>query len=286
MNKDWQSQLPIDDIKELIPVSGGDVNEAYRIERQSGTDFLLVQHNRSEDFYAAEIAGLEAFEEAGVTAPVVKGYGQIKGDAYLILSYLEEGRRGSQSELGKLVAKLHSHYQQDDKFGFHLPYHGSDITFENGWKDTWINIFVEQRLDQLRDEIVGRGLWSKDELQQFEQVRTVIIEALTEHKSKPSLLHGDLWAGNYMFLSNGEPALFDPSPLYGDREFDLGATRVFGGFTEAFYKAYDEALPLSKGANERIKFYELYLLMVHLVKFGSMYAGRVQRTMDDILNDK
>ncbi|MCY1026721.1 fructosamine kinase family protein, partial [Mammaliicoccus sciuri] len=36
MNKDWQSQLPIDDIKELIPVSGGDVNEAYRIERQSG----------------------------------------------------------------------------------------------------------------------------------------------------------------------------------------------------------------------------------------------------------
>lgn len=98
---------------------------------------------------------------------------------------------------------MHSHYQQDGKFGFHLPYHGSDITFENGWKDTWINIFVEQRLDQLRDEIVRRGLWSKDELQQFEQVRTVIIEALTEHKSKPSLLHGDLWAGNYMFLSNG-----------------------------------------------------------------------------------
>ncbi|MBO3077805.1 fructosamine kinase family protein [Mammaliicoccus vitulinus] len=284
MNKDWQSQLPINNIKEIIPVSGGDVNEAYKVETKDGPYFLLVQHNRSETFYAAEIAGLEAFEVAGITAPVVKGYGQIHDDAYLVLSYLEEGRSGSQRELGKLVAKLHSHHEPHGKFGFHLPYHGSDITFENGWKDSWINIFVEQRLDQLKDEIVQRKLWSNDEILLFEKVREKIVKALENHNSKPSLLHGDLWAGNFMFLSNGEPALFDPSPLYGDREFDLGATRVFGGFTNEFYDAYNEALPLSKGADQRIKFYELYLLMVHLVKFGSMYAGSVNRTMNEILD--
>lgn len=283
MNKDWQSQLPIDNIKEMKPVSGGDVNEAYRIETTNGPYFLLVQHDRSDDFYAAEIAGLEAFEAADVTAPVVKAHGQINGDAYLLLSYLEEGHSGNQRELGKLVAKLHSHHEPHGKFGFHLPYHGSDITFENGWKDTWITIFVEQRLDQLRDEIVNRGLWSKEELSLFEKVREKIIKTLENHNSKPSLLHGDLWAGNYMFLSNGEPALFDPSPLYGDREFDLGATKVFGGFTNEFYDAYNEALPLSKGADDRIKFYELYLLMVHLVKFGSMYAGSVNRIMAEII---
>ena len=55
--------------------------------------------------------------------------------------------------------------------------------------------------------------------------------------------------GNYMFLKNGEPALFDPMPLYGDREFDLGATRVFGGFSEEFYEAYDKAYPLPDGAD-------------------------------------
>jgi fructosamine-3-kinase len=27
-----------------------------------------------------------------------------------------------------------------------------------------------------------------------------------------------------MFLKDGRPALFDPAPLYGDREFDLGIT--------------------------------------------------------------
>nr|WP_263314715.1 fructosamine kinase family protein [Mammaliicoccus sp. Marseille-Q6498] len=283
MNKEWQAQLPIDGIKEMKAISGGDVNEAYKIESKDGTYFLLVQHNRSEDFYAAEIAGLEAFEAAGVTAPVVKGHGEINGDAYLLLNFLEEGRSGSQKALGQLVAKLHSTYEPEGKFGFDLPYEGSDITFENGWTDSWSQLFVNQRLDQLRDEIVNRGLWSEHELKAYDNVRETIVEALENHKSKPSLLHGDLWAGNYMFLSDGKPALFDPAPLYGDREFDLGATRVFGGFTQDFYDAYNEALPLSKGAEQRIKFYELYLLMVHLVKFGSMYAGSVNRTMEEIV---
>ena len=47
-----------------------------------------------------------------------------------------------------------------------------------------------------------------------------MINELENHNSKPSLLHGDLWGGNYMFLKDGRPALFDPAPLYGDREFD------------------------------------------------------------------
>lgn len=74
--------------------------------------------------------------------------------------------------------------------------------------------------------------------------------------------------------------------LYGDREFDLGATTVFGGFGEDFYAAYDEKYPLTEGAWERIKFYKLYLLMIHLVKFGSVYAGSVNETMNDILDGK
>ncbi|WP_323703847.1 fructosamine kinase family protein [Mammaliicoccus sp. Dog046] len=283
MNQEWLNQLPIQNIKKCILVRGGDVNEAFRIETKDDIYFLLVQHQRSEDFYDAEVAGLEAFQEAGVRAPIVKGRGEINSDAYLILSYLEEGRSGSQRELGKLVAKLHSHHEPSGKFGFHLPYHGSAITFENGWQETWTNIFVEQRLDQLRNEIVKQHLWTEEEQRKFEQVREIIVDTLENHNSKPSLLHGDLWAGNYMFLDNGEPVLFDPSPLYGDREFDLGATRVFGGFTKDFYDAYNESLPLSKGAEFRIQFYELYLLMVHLVKFGEMYAGSVNRTMNDIL---
>ena len=51
-----------------------------------------------------------------------------------------------------------------------------------------------------------------------------------------------------MFLTNGQPALFDPAPLYGDREFDIGITTVFGGFTQEFYDEYNQQLPLAKGS--------------------------------------
>lgn len=283
MKKEWQAQLPLDHISDISPVSGGDVNEAFKVTTEDGAYFLLVQRNRDKSFYAAEIAGLDAFEQAGVTAPRVIDSGEINGDAFLILSYLDEGTTGSQRELGQLVAKLHSQQQHDGQFGFDLPHEGGDISFDNSWSDSWIEIFVERRMDHLRDELMRKGLWNDEDNKVYEQVRTVMINELNEHHSKPSLLHGDLWGGNYMFLTDGRPALFDPAPFYGDREFDLGITTVFGGFTQAFYDEYEKHYPLGKGARKRLEFYRLYLFMVHLLKFGGMYASSVNRSMDEIL---
>lgn len=284
MNQQWKEELPVSGIRNITPVSGGDVNEAYRIDTDDAPCFLLVQPDRTADFFAAEIAGLELFDAAGITAPKVIGNGYIAGDAYLLLDYLEEGQ-GSQYELGQLVAKMHLNHQSEGLFGFDLPHEGGDFSFSNAWTDTWSELFVAHRMDHLKERIAEIGLWSDEDVEKYSRVRKVMTDALADHESEPSLLHGDLWAGNYMFLSDGRPALFDPSPLYGDREFDLGATMVFGGFTEAFYDAYHEAYPLSEGAKKRINFYRLYLLMVHLLKFGSSYAGSVDGTMQDILED-
>lgn len=285
MQEQWFEKLPVDDIQSITPVSGGDVNDAYRIDASDDTYFLLVQPNRAEDFYAAEIAGLQAFEEVGITAPIVIASGEIDHNAYLLLSYLDEGRHGSQRDLGELVAHLHQNHEPEGRFGFHLPYDGKDVRFDNTWTDQWQTLFLQQRIDPLVDMIRRQQLWSSSDDALFEKVRQIMEETLSNHESKPSLLHGDLWAGNYMFLTDGAPALFDPAPLYGDREFDLGATKVFGGFTQDFYDAYGDTYPLSEGAHFRIQFYELYLLLVHLVKFGTMYLMSVRRTMEAIVNE-
>lgn len=200
MKKDWQAQLPLDQISDISPVSGGDVNEAFKVTTTDDVYFLLVQRNRDKSFYAAEIAGLNAFEQAGITAPRVINSGEINGDAFLILSYLDEGTSGSQRELGQLVAKMHSQQQQDGQFGFDLPHEGGDISFDNSWSESWVEIFVERRMDHLRDELMRKGLWNAEDNKVYEQVRTVMINELEDHHSKPSLLHGDLWGGNYMFL--------------------------------------------------------------------------------------
>ncbi|SDL01451.1 Fructosamine-3-kinase [Lacicoccus qingdaonensis] len=282
MNDLWKKELPVENIKKITPVTGGDVNDAYLIETAVEPYFLLVQPRRSEDFYAAEIAGLDAMKKAGITAPGVVGYGQIEGDAYLLLEYLEEGT-GSQSDLGEMVANMHLEHQKDGQFGFHLPHEGGDFSFDNTWTDSWSELFINERMDQFKERLAEQGLWGEADLEVYDKVRRIMKDKLDEHESEPSLLHGDLWAGNYMFLSDGRPALFDPSPFYGDREFDLGATTVFGGFTDDFYDAYEKTYPLSDDAWERIRFYKLYLLMVHLMKFGSVYAPSVNRTMDEIM---
>ncbi|PTI79765.1 fructosamine kinase [Staphylococcus succinus] len=285
MKQQWLAHLPLDNIESISPVGGGDVNEAFQVKTPEDTYFLLVQRNRDKSFFEAEIAGLDLFEAYHINAPRVIDSGEIHDDAYLLLTFLQEGTTGSQRELGQLVAKVHSQQQQNQKFGFDLPYEGGNISFDNSWTNEWVTLFVEYRLDHLKDELHGQGLWTDEDVKQYNQVRAIIVDKLEQHNSKSSLLHGDLWAGNVMFLEDGTPALFDPAPLYGDREFDIGITTVFGGFTQAFYEAYNQHYPLAHGAPARIEFYRLYLLMVHLLKFGSMYDQSVNRSMEKILTE-
>lgn len=282
LSKQWSEELPVAGIKKIHSMAGGDVNQAYRVETEEGPYFLLTQPHRSADFYQGEIAGLKAFEKAGITAPRVIGNGQIGGDAYLLITFLDQGS-GSQSDLGRLVADMHQHYSPNGKFGFDEPSTGSDLTYDNAWCDTWRELFVDRRMDVLAAELLRKKLWGKKEEAQYQKVREVMNDRLTQHQSKPSLLHGDLWGGNHMFLKDGTPALFDPDALYGDREFDLGVSLVFNAFNDEFYQAYQEAYPLDSGYEERLKFYSLYLLMVHVNKFGSIYAAGANRTMNDIL---
>jgi fructosamine-3-kinase len=135
----------------------------------------------------------------------------------------------------------------------------------------------------MRDIIIEKNYWSTEHKENYSYAREIMIEELNKHQSSPRLLHGDLWAGNYMFLLDGQPALFDPAAFYGDREFDIGVSTVFGGFGNEFYKAYQAELPLKTGYEKRLDFYRLYMLMLHLVKFGESYSGSVDHTLKAII---
>lgn len=278
MDQDWLAQLPIEPVVAFQGVHGGDVNQAYRLETAARTLFLLVQPHQPASFYAGEIAGLKAFEANGITAPRVLGSDTIDGDGYLLLSYLASGT-GDQADLGRLVAKMHQVKSPTGRFGFDQPYAGTSVSFDNAWTATWAELFVDHRLDVLDQALRRKGLWDAADHAQYVAARAKIVAALAVHESKPVLLHGDLWSGNFMFTKDGQPALIDPAALYGDREFDLGITTVFGGFDARFYQAYAAALPLAPGAGQRLDFYRLYLLMVHLDKFGRSYA----RPVDSLL---
>lgn len=283
MDQAWVNQLPIKNITLITPVRGGDVNDAYKIDTPTQSYFLKVQPRHDKIFYDGEVKGLKELKKAGITVPDVISTGEINGDAYLLLTYLESGY-GSQRELGQMVAKMHHYKSANQLFGFDADYHGTNVTFSNAWTDSWSKLFVEQRMDVLAQLLLERDHWSQEAYDRYLIVRSYITQVLSRHTSTPSLLHGDLWGGNYMFLADGRPALFDPASMYGDREFDLGITSVFGGFSSDFYEAYNEMYPLNEGWELRIEFYRLYIFMIHLLKFGRTYQEHVDNTMSKIIS--
>ena len=106
-------------------------------------------------------------------------------------------------------------------------------------------------------------------------------EAFEAYAPAASLLHGDLWGGNWSATPQGTPVVFDPAVYYGDRETDIAMTRLFGGFGAAFYEAYAEEWPLETGAERRVAFYNLYHLLNHFNLFGTGYIASVAAALEE-----
>lgn len=109
-----------------------------------------------------------------------------------------------------------------------------------------------------------------------------LLRVLPEHlgpPEPPARLHGDLWSGNAMASTHGDPVIYDPAPYGGHREVDLAMMRLFGGFSPRTFAAYEEVAPLAAGHEERVELMQLYPLLVHVALFGGHYAASARSTM-------
>jgi fructosamine-3-kinase len=118
-----------------------------------------------------------------------------------------------------------------------------------------------------------------------ERLLEALPALLERHRPPASLLHGDLWSGNYAYTRDGEPAIFDPATYYGDRETDLAMTELFGGFPREFYAAYQSAWPLDAGYATRKRLYNLYHVLNHFNLFGGGYLAQAQGLIDGLLSE-
>ena len=113
---------------------------------------------------------------------------------------------------------------------------------------------------------------SSEEQKIYEKL-LVRMPDLLPHQTVPSLIHGDLWSGNYMYTANG-PALIDPACYYADREMELGMMKLFGGFSARVWDAYQEEFPLPEGWRQRNRLYQLYHVLNHYLLFGVSYGSQ------------
>ena len=287
------------------PVSGGCIANGVRLETSAGTSYFLKQSaTLPPEMFTAEAQGLHALQSsrgprvpvpvavypgdatAGAEEPRSAGrhasgtrraHGAGASEAFILMEWIDTGRAGDgfHKRFGKQLALMHRELTAD-RFGFARDNFIGSTPQPNSWRDSWGEFFADVRLRYQVRLAVDHGRVDGGTARQLESVIQRADHLLVE-PAAPAVLHGDLWGGNDLCDSGGDPVLIDPAVYYGHPEADLAMTELFGGFRPAFYRAYRAASPLAPGYDERRDLYNLYHVLNHLNIFGGSYLEGVRR---------
>lgn len=271
-------------LEDVAPVSGGDISHAARVRLNGGQPVLVKWRTGLPlGLFTAERHGLELLRTAN-TLRVPKVLAQSEPadgcPAYIVMEWLGRGTVTPQVEeaLGQGLAQLHR--VTANQYGLEYDNFIGANPQPNPPAGTWIEFFGEHRLGYQAKLAAQNGYLPKHRARLLEKLQTRLGDWLPA-LPPASLLHGDLWGGNWLTTNSGEPALIDPAVYYGHREAEIAFTELFGGFSATFYAAYNQAWPLESDYSERKDLYNLYHLLNHLNLFGEGYGGGV----DSILRE-
>ena len=278
MNTELQNHLSIlidQPIQNIIPVSGGDISLAYKVQTERKSYLLKV--NLSKDaltMFQKEKRGLETIAlTKTISTPKVYACDKFKSEAFLLMEFIESKLPSNFdfNNLGSKLAELHQ--VTNDCFGLeHNNFIGS-LHQNNSQHSNWADFYTKERLLPQLQLAKRNGLLSDRECPRENSINEKLKELCFD--IKPSLLHGDLWNGNYLISKSGIPYLIDPAVYFGHHEVDIAMSKLFGGFGDEFYKSYYNTFPPDSKTASRIEIYQLYYLLVHLNLFGRSYSASV-----------
>lgn len=245
---------------------GGDINQVVLIKGRRGKAVLKTNNHPLQGMFKAEAKGLETLSQCeAFCVPQVLAV----DEGFLLMTYIEPGskNKASADTLGRALGSLHN--IKSKCFGFsHDNYIGS-LPQSNRRHENSVDFYREERLLPQFESAINKGYKIRDTDLFLNRLQELIPE------EPASLVHGDLWSGNYMVSAKGEPCLIDPAVSYSSRETDLAMMALFGGFPKNYVAAYEEVTPLVPGWQDRVSLWQLYYILVHLNLFGSGYYSRV-----------
>jgi fructosamine-3-kinase len=273
---------PIDD-RSRRAVSGGSVSQCWRYETARGPLFVKTGPAASIGALEGEAAGLNALARTEtVRVPRVVSCGASSEGAFLALEWITLGQptKASEALLGEQLAWQHR--QTSAQFGWERDNTIGSTPQPNAWCDQWVTFLRERRLLHQLDLAASKNADARI-VERGRRLCELLDAFFSSYRPVPSLLHGDLWAGNWGTDDDGLPVIFDPAVYYGDREADIAMTRLFGGFGHAFYTTYQSTWPLDQAAGTRSTLYNLYHVLNHFNLFGGDYLGKAGAMIDHLL---
>jgi len=264
-------------------VHGGCINHCWRWETAAGTVFVKQAGPGARGMFEAERRGLEELRAAAaLRVPAPLALGSFEAGSFLALEWIDftPATAVAEERLGEQLAALHR--SRADQFGFDADNFIGSTPQSNGWHRDWVAFLRDARLGFQLDLAAAAGHGGR--LQERGRRLLGLLEVFfATYRPAPSLLHGDLWGGNWAADGSGTPVLYDPAVYYGDREADIAMTRLFGGFGPRFHSAYVASWPLDQAAGTRRDLYNLYHVLNHLNLFGGSYRAQAEAMIDRLL---
>lgn len=268
-------------IVEKQSIGGGSINNAYRISDVKNSFFVKMNRQQLAYMFEAESRALDELNKAHcIKVPELISCGVCGHESYIILSWIDFSGQPDSAVFGSQMAALHD--VTAEQFGFDIDNTIGSTPQLNQWSNDWIDFWAKQRLGYQLElarsnghshRLYDLGLKLKDSMAVF----------FSDYRPQPSLLHGDLWSGNWGADGRGNPVIFDPASYYGDREADLAMMELFGHPGKKFFAAYNEHYPVHDGYAVRKNFYNLYHILNHANLFGSSYASQAENMMESLL---
>jgi len=279
-----QSRNTTFQIQHKNTIGGGSINSAYKVTGSDGHDYFVKLNSATlEHMFQVEFESLNELSQAldannsmmQIPQPVC--FGTSGSKSYLVLEYLNMSSRGDGKLMGQALAQMHR--ITTSQYGWYQNNIIGSTPQSNHKHSDWTTFWHEERLLPQFKMLYDKGY--KSYLAPLsDRLLNNLDSLLANHNPGASLLHGDLWSGNYAYDDQGRPIIFDPALYYGDREADLAMTELFGGFGQDFYQAYNDAWPLEEGYKTRKTLYNLYHILNHANLFGTSYLNQAIAMME------
>jgi len=264
-------------IETVFPIKGGDINDAFRLESFNKKYFLKVNSAKNfPNLFNKEARALTFLEQTNTfNVPKILTTGEAGDDfQYLLMDWIEPSTPSviNWENLGRNLAKLHQNTH--NQFGWNEDNYIAIVLQPNKKTSTWQEFYTENRIMPMMKLLQKKKLITSKQVKSAENLCKQLNSIFPEEQ--PSLIHGDFWNGNILADKNGEFTVIDPAIYYGHREMDLAIARLFGGFDDAFFDAYQEVFPLEPNCKERLPIAQLFPLLIHAYLFEGYYVKDVQ----------
>jgi len=277
--KDWLgyfSDLLQEPLSSIRHMTGGDISQAFAVEGPAQSYFIKIHAGKQASaMFDAEYDGLiELGQCESVLVPHIVKKGIVQQRAFIIMDFIAATPAQDLfwENLAVSIASLHR--QTSDRFGLSYPNFIGSLAQSNLWQNEWSGFYLSQRLLPQTQMAIDEGLLNQYDLKSILSLGKRLDDLCPIESS--SLIHGDLWSGNWICGPDQKAYLIDPSISYNHREMDLAMACLFGGFHQRFFDCYHSQFPLSPGFSDRVDIYQLYYLLVHLNLFGRSYLSSVQ----------